>query len=83
MRDHYTAFGVVSFMFISQENNLLEHQKAIEAFWQQQVVQSTLCCDDYKLQYAYVIPEKATRAVVISSGRIERLLKYKDIEINK
>ncbi|MDP5214375.1 alpha/beta fold hydrolase [Pseudoalteromonas tunicata] len=66
-------------MFISQEDKLIENQAEINLFWQQQVVQDKLLLSDHTLHYAYVIPAQAIQAVVISSGRIESLLKYQEL----
>jgi len=66
-------------MFYSKENELVNNQKTIENFWQNKVQQNTLAISDANLAYAYVIPEQAKYTIVISSGRIESLLKYKEL----
>lgn len=72
-------------MFYSKESKLLDNQTEIELFWQAQVHQNTLDVSDSKLAYAYAIPEYVKYSIVISSGRIESLLKYKELiwEFNK
>lgn len=66
-------------MFYSDETQLDDNQAIIEAFWQQNVTCSTLTLASDELAYAYAIPPSATQAIVISSGRIECFLKYKEL----
>jgi len=66
-------------MFYSKESNLLDNQTEIETFWRDQVHQNSLNIFDANLAYAYVIPEESKYSIVISSGRIESLLKYKEL----
>jgi len=66
-------------MFYSQENKLESNQETIEYFWQKEVQQNTLVTSGANLAYAYSIPDQAKYTIVISSGRIESLLKYKEL----
>lgn len=66
-------------MFYSKENKLESNQETIEYFWQKEVQQKTLVTSDANLAYAYSIPDQAKYTIVISSGRIESLLKYKEL----
>ena len=66
-------------MFYSKENELKSNQVTIEKFWQTQVLQEKFVNCDTNLAYAYCIPKQAKYSIVISSGRIETLLKYKEL----
>ncbi|SFD02729.1 alpha/beta fold hydrolase [Pseudoalteromonas denitrificans] len=75
-------------MFYSQENKLLNKQNEIMQFWQTQICQGILNTQDANLAYAYALPkveENTLFTIVICSGRIESLLKYKELiwEFNK
>ncbi len=67
--------------FLSSENDLAATFKArIEPFWQQQVTQGNFTgVAGVRVNYAFCIPENARYSVLISSGRIESLLKYKEV----
>ena len=66
-------------MFYSKESELRSNQEAIDNFWKTEVYQNTFTSSNTHLAYAYSIPEQAKYTIVISSGRIESLLKYKEI----
>ncbi len=66
-------------MFYSSENTLTSALQEIETFWHSQVINGFINEGNHKLAYAYVKPEQAKTAIVISSGRIESLLKYKEL----
>lgn len=66
-------------MFYSRESELVSNQKTIESFWQNKVQQKLLPTSGANLAFAYVIPEQVRYTIVISSGRIECLLKYKEL----
>ena len=66
-------------MFYSDESQLGDNQASIEAFWQQKVTAGSLTFSEIELANAYVLAPNATQAVVISSGRIECFLKYKEL----
>lgn len=52
----------------------------IQAFWQQKMQQGRLFgLGEISIAYAYVLHPKSIGSVVISSGRIECLLKYKEL----
>ncbi|GGW78987.1 alpha/beta fold hydrolase [Alteromonas halophila] len=52
----------------------------IETFWQRQVEQSVMTGKDgVSVHVAWCVPNNARNTVVISSGRIESLLKYKEL----
>lgn len=52
----------------------------INPFWQQSVTQSTFKGKgDVTVHYAWCVPENAKATIVISSGRIESYLKYKEL----
>lgn len=67
--------------FISTEKNLAEaHIDYIEPFWEQHVQHGTFSTPDKVLiAYAFVIHPQPMGAVVISSGRTETYLKYKEV----
>ena len=66
-------------MFYSRESELVSNQKTIESFWQNKVQQKILPTSGANLAFAYVIPEQVKYTIVVSSGRIECLLKYKEL----
>lgn len=52
----------------------------IEPFWQDAVTQAQFRgAHGVTVHYAWAIPQQPTQAVLISSGRIESLLKYKEV----
>ena len=52
----------------------------IAPFWQEHVTLGSFQGNgDISVSYAYCIPEQAKHSVLISSGRIESLLKYKEV----
>jgi lysophospholipase len=66
---------------ISEEHSLeLSYVERINPFWQQQVKFGEFTgVDDVPISYAYVLHPDAKSSVVISSGRIESLVKYKEL----
>ena len=66
---------------ISGEHSLeLSYAERIDPFWQQQVKFGEFTgVDDVTISYAYVLHPEAKSSVVISSGRIESFIKYKEI----
>lgn len=66
---------------ITQEESLTETlTQSILPFWQHQVIQGEYTSiDGYRLNYAYTIPATAHTTIVLSSGRIESYLKYKEM----
>lgn len=66
---------------LSLEEQLNEfYQGRIQAFWQQHVQQGQLVTQDQlTLAYAFVIHPQAIGCIVISSGRIEAYIKYKEV----
>lgn len=67
--------------YISKEYCLSEtYETEIEPFWHQCVSTGDFVgCGQVKVRYASCIPDEAVGSVVISSGRIESLLKYKEV----
>lgn len=52
----------------------------IAPFWHEHVTQGSFQGNgDIRVSYAYCVPEQARQSVLISSGRIESLLKYKEV----
>lgn len=70
---HKLEVYIVLFSSEQQLNND-EQQK----FWQS-VTQSTLEKNDVSLAYAYIQHSDSSKAIVISSGRVESYLKYKEL----
>lgn len=66
-------------MFYSSESNLHENIPAIEGFFTDTLIKGYLKTAHGQLHYAYAVPEKANTAIVISSGRLEGLDKYKEL----
>lgn len=66
-------------MFYSNESELKSNKPTIEDFYEKTLVKSYLNTPCGQLFYAYVKPSNAHIAVVISSGRIEGLDKYKEL----
>jgi lysophospholipase len=66
---------------ISTEHSLeLSFAEHITPFWQQQVhLGEFVGVDDIPIAYAYVLHPEARASIVISSGRIESLVKYKEL----
>lgn len=69
-----------SFLLSSEEQLIESYQSSIQAFWQHQVQQGQLFTrDQLNLAYAYVLHPQSIGSIVISSGRIEAYLKYKEV----
>jgi len=66
-------------MFYSSEAQLESNQEAINVFYTENLIKSYLDTPSGKLFYAYAIPKNATTAIVVSTGRIEGLEKYKEL----
>ncbi|MEL0632216.1 alpha/beta fold hydrolase [Pseudoalteromonas carrageenovora] len=66
-------------MFYSSEAQLESNQEAINVFYTSYLTKSYLDTPAGKLFYAYAIPDNAATAVVISTGRVEGLEKYKEL----
>jgi lysophospholipase len=66
---------------ISKEADLTSsYAGTIQLFWQQKVIQSTFIGQaNVEIAYAYGIHPEAIGSVVLSSGRIESLVKYKEV----
>ena len=67
---------------MNQENSgiLEKFQHQVEPFWQTKVSKGTFSTQkDFSLAYAYAVHPQAKGAIAISSGRIETLLKYKEV----
>ncbi len=66
---------------ITREDQLdAAYKESINPFWHHQVIQDEMTAKDgVTLKYAYTIPTHATATIVLSSGRIETYLKYKEM----
>ncbi|MFT5676122.1 MAG: lysophospholipase [Paraglaciecola sp.] len=71
-----------------QKNYILSTEQSLESsfsdiinpFWQERVKSGKFAgVDDISIRYAYVLHPEAIASVVISSGRIESLIKYKEV----
>ena len=66
-------------MFYSSERELKSNQITINNFYKNTLIKAYLDTPNGQLFYAYAIPDKAKTAIVISSGRLEGLDKYKEL----
>ncbi|MCF7519950.1 alpha/beta fold hydrolase [Pseudoalteromonas sp. L21] len=66
-------------MFYSDEANLTNNTTKINTFFSEQLQQDFLTTRYGTLYYGFAIPQQATTAIIISSGRIESLFKYKEL----
>ena len=67
------------FVLCSEDNLASKYVTIIQPFWLDKVLHGTLeGVGKVDIAYAYVLNPQDTGSVVISSGRIERLLKYKE-----
>jgi lysophospholipase len=67
------------FLFCSEDNLAAKYVTIIQPFWLDNVMHGILeGVGKVDIAYAYVLNPQATGSVVISSGRIESLLKYKE-----
>ena len=66
-------------MFYSNESELKSNLPAINEFYTNTLKKAYLSTAAGKLFYAYAKPKQANTAIVISSGRIEGLDKYKEL----
>jgi len=67
------------FVLCSEDNLASTYVTAIQPFWQNSVRQGMFDGDGVDIAYAYVLHPQALGSVVISSGRIESLIKYKEV----
>lgn len=68
---------------VSENTILLRQTNHVEPFWKSKVSQGVFGGKDgVEISYAYVSNEHAIGSVVISSGRIESLVKYKELVYN-
>ena len=59
---------------------LARYREKVEPFWHQQVTQGTFTgVDNIDIHYAYCLHNDPVGSVAISSGRIESLIKYKEL----
>ncbi|NVK56318.1 MAG: alpha/beta fold hydrolase [Alteromonadaceae bacterium] len=67
--------------FLSSEAQLVTSiSQRIEPFWQAHFTQGSFTgVGNVRVNYGYCIPDNAQYSVLISSGRIESLLKYKEV----
>ncbi|GAB2677322.1 alpha/beta fold hydrolase [Aliiglaciecola aliphaticivorans] len=70
---------------VAEFESLIEKRNAqfIEPFWQKQVTSDNIFGkQQVRIAYAYVINPEPVGSIAISSGRIESLLKYKELVFN-
>jgi lysophospholipase len=68
------------FVLCSEDDLASKYVTIIQPFWLDKVLHGTLeGAGKVDIAYAYVLNPQATGSVVISSGRIESLIKYKEI----
>ncbi len=68
------------FVLCAVENLSAKYVTIIQPFWLDKVLHGTLeGLGKVDIAYAYVLNAQATGSIVISSGRIESLIKYKEI----
>ena len=68
------------FVFCSEDNLASKYVNIIQPFWLEKVLHGTFeGVGEVKIAYAYVLNPQSIGSVVISSGRIESLIKYKEI----
>ena len=68
------------FLFCSEDNLAAKYVTIIQPFWLDNVMHGILeGVGKVDIAYAYVLNPQATGSVAISSGRIESLIKYKEI----
>ncbi|MDN3652984.1 alpha/beta fold hydrolase [Thalassotalea ponticola] len=66
----------------SQEADLLERQASIEHLWQQGTIDAFKSKDGLDIYYALFIIEPQRPCIVVSPGRSESLLKYKEVTVD-
>lgn len=65
---------------ITSESQLQSAAQTIDGFWQDCVVTGSFSgVDEVQLAYAWCAPESSRGTIVISTGRIEAYLKYKEV----
>jgi len=68
------------FVFCSEDDLALKYTTIIQSFWLDNVQHGTFeGVGQVNIVYAYVLHPQAVGSIVISSGRIESLLKYKEV----
>jgi lysophospholipase len=71
---------MTQFVICSEENLTTTYTTAIQPFWQNSVQQGIFeGVNKVDIGYAYVLHPKAIGTVVISSGRVESFMKYKEV----
>lgn len=69
-----------SFLLSSEDHLTESYGNIIQPFWQQYVQQGQLVShDNVTVAYAFVLHPQAIGSIVISSGRIEAYIKYKEV----
>ncbi|WP_421133403.1 alpha/beta fold hydrolase [Alteromonas sp. A079] len=69
----------MSWIFTSENNLASAFAEHINPFWGQHVTEGSFTGKEHvSVRYAFCIPENAKATIVISSGRIESYLKYKE-----
>lgn len=67
-------------LLISEQNLADVYERTIQPFWFEKVIQGQFNgLKNIVIAYAYVVHPKSVGSIVISSGRIETLLKYKEL----
>lgn len=75
------SMNTLSSLLQNREQNFQSFVTAeLEPFWQQQVMESSFTNKQkLTINYAYTIPSEAKQLVVVSPGRVEGYLKYKEL----
>ena len=68
------------YVFTKEHNLTVTYKKAIQPFWQNEVTQGDFQgVKNVKIAYAFIKHPQPIGSIVISSGRIESMLKYKEV----
>ena len=76
----YNIFMQKNYTLSTEQSLESSFSEIINPFWQDRVKSDEFAgVDDISIRYAYILHPKAIASVVISSGRIESLVKYKEL----
>ncbi|MFT2092075.1 alpha/beta fold hydrolase [Paraglaciecola sp. 2405UD69-4] len=68
------------FRLCNEKNLMAKYHSDIQSFWRETITISSLAGkDEVPIAYAYAIHPNAVGSIVISSGRIESFIKYKEV----
>jgi lysophospholipase len=69
-----------NYLLSTEEKLATEYIDLIQPFWESQVIQSQFVgLNDLQIAYAYALNPNPVGSIVLSSGRIESLVKYKEV----